>query len=229
MLRSLVICLLFMLVAVPVHAAVKTIGQGESMRLDPAGFPPDMKAAYAVMQTKCTQCHSLERTCRCRHDRGRPHFGPSLRPGCRLGLWSEDAPETECPDEQGRGEGGGGSPLPTLLITRKLQKTVTRIARSDEQPSTSRTGRSGTGEETATIMKNSRLSHRLITAFMFMALIVALSGAYGISTINRVSSKVQETMKSHASQEKMVIFMRVAMQESRNHLLESALVRYRPR
>jgi cytochrome c2 len=63
MMRSLVICLLFVVVTVPVHAAVKTIGQGEAMRLDPAGFPPDMKAAYAVMQAKCTLCHSLERTC----------------------------------------------------------------------------------------------------------------------------------------------------------------------
>jgi hypothetical protein len=74
-------------------------------------------------------------------------------------------------------------------------------------------------------MKNSRLSHRLITAFMFMALIVAISGAYGIATINRVGSKVQETLKSHAAQEKVVILMRVAMQESRIHLLEAALVR----
>ena len=74
-------------------------------------------------------------------------------------------------------------------------------------------------------MKNSRLSHRLITAFMFMALIVALTGAYGISTIKRVSSRVQETMKSHAAQEKIVVLLRVAMQESRSHLLESAMVR----
>ena len=63
MMRRVLMCLLFGLVSVPVHAAVKAIGQGESMRLDPTGFPPDMKAAYAVMQAKCTQCHSLERTC----------------------------------------------------------------------------------------------------------------------------------------------------------------------
>lgn len=74
-------------------------------------------------------------------------------------------------------------------------------------------------------MKNSRLRHRLISSFMFMALIVAITGAYGIATINRVSGKVQETMKSHAAQEKVVILMRVAMQETRIHLLESSLVR----
>jgi len=62
MLRWLVISVLFILWALPGHAAVKTIGHGESLRLDPSGFPQDMKAAYAVMQTKCTQCHSLERT-----------------------------------------------------------------------------------------------------------------------------------------------------------------------
>ncbi len=74
-------------------------------------------------------------------------------------------------------------------------------------------------------MKNSRLSLRLISAFMFMAFIVAISGLYGISTINRVSGKVQETMKSHAAQEKVVILMRTALQESRIHLLEAALER----
>ena len=74
-------------------------------------------------------------------------------------------------------------------------------------------------------MKSSRLSHRLITAFMFMALIVAITGAYGIATINRVSGRVQETMRSRAAQEKVVMLMRVAMAESRIHLLESTLVR----
>ena len=65
----------------------------------------------------------------------------------------------------------------------------------------------------------------MITAFMFMALIVAISGAYGIATINRVSVKVSETMRSHAAQEKVVILMRVALEESRIHLLEAALER----
>ncbi len=74
-------------------------------------------------------------------------------------------------------------------------------------------------------MKNSRLSLRLITAFMFMALIVAISGAYGIATINRVSIKVQETMKSHAAQEGVVVLMKIAMREARIHLLEAALER----
>ena len=68
-------------------------------------------------------------------------------------------------------------------------------------------------------MKSSRLSHRLITAFMFMALIVAITGAYGIATINRVSGRVQETMRSRAAQEKVVMLMRVAMAETRIHLL----------
>lgn len=74
-------------------------------------------------------------------------------------------------------------------------------------------------------MKNSRLRHRLVTAFMFMALIVALTGAYGIHTINRVSERVQDTMKGHAAREKMVVLMRSALQESRSFLLGSTLVR----
>lgn len=78
------------------------------------------------------------------------------------------------------------------------------------------------------IMKNSRLSLRLITAFMAMAFIVAVTGVYGIATINRVSGKVQETLKSHAAREKVVILMRVCLQESRIHLLEAALERDDP-
>jgi hypothetical protein len=62
MLRLVVIPVIFILVTFPCHAAVKTIGKGEGMRLDTAGFPPDMKSAYVIMQTKCTRCHSMERT-----------------------------------------------------------------------------------------------------------------------------------------------------------------------
>ena len=74
-------------------------------------------------------------------------------------------------------------------------------------------------------MKNSRLSMRLISAFMFMALIVAITGVYGIVTINRVSVMVKDTMKSHSAQERIVILMKVEMQESRIHLLEAVLQR----
>lgn len=44
------------------EAAVRTVGHGESSGFDPSGFPPEMKSAYAIMQVKCVQCHTLERT-----------------------------------------------------------------------------------------------------------------------------------------------------------------------
>lgn len=62
MIRCLLIAILLILWVSPVHAALKTVGLGDSLRLDPSGFPPDMKSAYAIMQAKCSQCHSLERT-----------------------------------------------------------------------------------------------------------------------------------------------------------------------
>jgi hypothetical protein len=43
------------------HAALKVIGSGDNKQLDSAGFPPEMKSSYQLMQTKCTSCHTLER------------------------------------------------------------------------------------------------------------------------------------------------------------------------
>ena len=44
------------------HAALKVVGKGDNMRLDPSGFPPNMKANYEIMKIKCVKCHTLERT-----------------------------------------------------------------------------------------------------------------------------------------------------------------------
>jgi hypothetical protein len=62
MLRVLLLAVLLMSWVLPVQAGVKTVGHNESLRFDSAGFTPEMKAAYGIMQAKCTQCHSLERT-----------------------------------------------------------------------------------------------------------------------------------------------------------------------
>jgi hypothetical protein len=42
--------------------ALKVIGKGDAMRLDPSPFPPAMKANYEVVRVKCVKCHTLERT-----------------------------------------------------------------------------------------------------------------------------------------------------------------------
>lgn len=70
-----------------------------------------------------------------------------------------------------------------------------------------------------------KIVHKLVALFMCMAIIVAMSGGYGIWSINEVGGKVQEMMKARAAQEKMVVLMKVALQACRGHLLKAALVR----
>jgi hypothetical protein len=53
---------LFLMFATPCFAALRVVGSGDSMRFDPAGFPPSMKAAYETMKVRCVKCHTLERT-----------------------------------------------------------------------------------------------------------------------------------------------------------------------
>jgi hypothetical protein len=55
---ALAICLL----GSSAHAALKVVGAGNNMRLDPADFSPAMKASYEIMRVRCVKCHTLERT-----------------------------------------------------------------------------------------------------------------------------------------------------------------------
>lgn len=59
--RLILTILLLGLFAGSAHARLKVIGKGAKMEFDPAGFPPKMKEAYALMRVKCTKCHTLER------------------------------------------------------------------------------------------------------------------------------------------------------------------------
>jgi hypothetical protein len=43
------------------YAELKVIVQGDSLSIDPSGFPPKMQAAYGMMLQKCNKCHSIER------------------------------------------------------------------------------------------------------------------------------------------------------------------------
>ncbi|KAF0214960.1 MAG: hypothetical protein FD174_4267 [Geobacteraceae bacterium] len=53
---------LLCLVAVNGHAGLKVLGNGNSMRFDPSGFPSSMRTNYEIMKVKCVRCHTLERT-----------------------------------------------------------------------------------------------------------------------------------------------------------------------
>jgi len=48
--------------ATPSFAGLRVVGSGDSVRFDPSGFPPNMKAAYEIMKVRCVKCHTLERT-----------------------------------------------------------------------------------------------------------------------------------------------------------------------
>ncbi len=48
-------------VASSAGAALKVIGKGDEMRLDPSGFPVKMRQRYQLLESKCTRCHSQER------------------------------------------------------------------------------------------------------------------------------------------------------------------------
>ncbi len=73
-------------------------------------------------------------------------------------------------------------------------------------------------------IKNLKLVYKFTALFMVMALIVAATGAFGIWKIKAVGSRVQDMMKTRAVQEKMAVLMKVAVQESRVHLLDAAAV-----
>jgi hypothetical protein len=60
--RFFIIVALSLVLSSPSYAELKAIGSGNAMRLDPSGFPPDMRKRYEkIMQVRCIKCHSLER------------------------------------------------------------------------------------------------------------------------------------------------------------------------
>jgi signal transduction histidine kinase/DNA-binding response OmpR family regulator/HPt (histidine-containing phosphotransfer) domain-containing protein len=66
------------------------------------------------------------------------------------------------------------------------------------------------------------LTARFTALLLVMALIVAATGTFGIVKIALVGSSVQRVVRTRAAQEKIAILMKVAVQESRVHLLETA-------
>jgi hypothetical protein len=60
--KVVLIVTLLCLCSTAAHAGLRVVGKGDTMRLDPSGFPPNMKASYEIMRAKCIKCHTLERT-----------------------------------------------------------------------------------------------------------------------------------------------------------------------
>ena len=60
--NSIAAALLLVFVTTPSFAALKVVGSGDTMQLDPSGFPAAKKADYEILRVKCVKCHTLERT-----------------------------------------------------------------------------------------------------------------------------------------------------------------------
>ncbi|TWJ14060.1 cytochrome C [Geobacter argillaceus] len=54
--------MLLVMLTVPAHAKLKTIGQVDHQEFDQSSFPQKMKEAYSLMKSKCLVCHTMERT-----------------------------------------------------------------------------------------------------------------------------------------------------------------------
>lgn len=74
-------------------------------------------------------------------------------------------------------------------------------------------------------MKNIKLSYRLVGSFMIMALIVALTGAFGSWSMKKVGDETRNIMQNLASQQKLVLLMGVTQKYCHVSLMQAALVR----
>jgi methyl-accepting chemotaxis protein len=74
-------------------------------------------------------------------------------------------------------------------------------------------------------MRNLKIGHKLLGLFMIMALIVAVTGAFGALNMKRVSNQIQGMLTNLANQQKLVLLMEVAQKDCLINLLRAAMVR----
>jgi len=67
-----------------------------------------------------------------------------------------------------------------------------------------------------------RLAFRFTALFLLMAVLVAVTGLFGMTMITQVGGSIQQMVRTRAAQEKLAVLMKVSLQESRVHLLEAA-------
>nr|WP_279342424.1 methyl-accepting chemotaxis protein [Geotalea sp. SG265] len=70
-----------------------------------------------------------------------------------------------------------------------------------------------------------KLSYRLVGSFLIMALIVALTGAFGTWSMKRMGDQIQNIMQNLASQQKLVLLMGVTQKYCHVSLMQAAMVR----
>jgi hypothetical protein len=62
--RSFVVVLALCIAAGAAQAGLTVIGKGDKVKIDPSGFPSDMKERYALMEARCNgnkDCHGMSR------------------------------------------------------------------------------------------------------------------------------------------------------------------------
>ena len=60
--KKIIISLVFtLLTCATAYAQIRVFVEGDAVRIDPSGFPPKMREAYALMVRKCNQCHTIQR------------------------------------------------------------------------------------------------------------------------------------------------------------------------
>ena len=77
-------------------------------------------------------------------------------------------------------------------------------------------------------MKNLKLRTRLIGSFLIMALLVAITGAFGALSMKRVGGQIQDILEQLSKQQKLVLLMGVAQKYCHVSLMQAALVRTDP-
>ncbi len=73
-------------------------------------------------------------------------------------------------------------------------------------------------------MKGLKLGHKLIGLFMIMAAIVAITGVFGIYSLNKVGHTIRDVIMTGSTQSNQVVLMKTALQECRMHLLETTTI-----
>jgi methyl-accepting chemotaxis protein len=71
-------------------------------------------------------------------------------------------------------------------------------------------------------MKNLKLGQKLIGLFMVMALLVGITGLFGILSLNRVGHTIQDVIMTGSTQSNQVVLMKTALQECQLHLVEAS-------
>ncbi|PNU21506.1 methyl-accepting chemotaxis protein [Geothermobacter hydrogeniphilus] len=74
------------------------------------------------------------------------------------------------------------------------------------------------------MLKNIKLQYKLVFLFLVMAMLVAVTGSFGLWSQSQIRALLAQT-KSRAAQTKITVLMKVALQGSRLNLLEAAMTR----